>query len=85
MVSKCPVCGDNMTMHLHCDEYFIKNEHWYKAACYYVAFLNKMEKKKGILLELGVGFNTPFITCPNHLTAIKTQVLISSYTSVVLK
>ena len=64
MVSKCPVCGGNMTMHLHCDEYFIKNEHWYKAASYYVAFLNKMEKKKGILLELGVGFNTPLRYLP---------------------
>lgn len=64
MVPKCPVCGGNMTMHLRCDEYFIKNEHWYKATSYYVAFLNKIEKKKDILLELGVGFNTPLHYLP---------------------
>lgn len=61
MVPKCPVCGGNMTMHLRCDEYFVEDENWHKMASCYVDFLNKMEDKKGVLLELGVGFNTPTI------------------------
>ena len=61
MVPKCPVCGGNMTMHLRCDQYFVEDEHWHGAAGRYYDFLKKMEQKKGVLLELGVGFNTPTI------------------------
>ena len=61
MVPKCPVCGGNMTMHLRCDQYFVEDENWHEAAGHYYDFLQKMEKKKGVLLELGVGFNTPGI------------------------
>lgn len=61
MVPKCPVCGGNMTMHLRCDEYFEEDENWHEAAGRYYDFLKKMEQQKGVLLELGVGFNTPTI------------------------
>ena len=61
MVPKCPVCGGNMTMHLRCDQYFVEDENWHEAAGHYQDFLEKMEKKRGVLLELGVGFNTPAI------------------------
>ena len=61
MVPKCPVCGGNMTMHLRCDQYFVEDENWHKAAKNYGNFLNNMRDKKGVLLELGVGFNTPAI------------------------
>ena len=61
MVPKCPVCGGNMAMHLRCDQYFVEDENWHEAAGHYCDFLKKMEKKKGVLLELGVGFNTPGI------------------------
>ena len=61
MVPKCPVCGGNMTMHLRCDQYFVEDENWHEAARHYRDFLKKMEQKKGVLLELGVGFNTPII------------------------
>lgn len=61
MVPKCPVCGGNMTMHLRCDQYFVEDENWHEAAGRYHDFLKKTEKKKGVLLELGVGFNTPGI------------------------
>ncbi len=61
MVPKCPVCGGNMAMHLRCDEYFVEDENWHEAAGRYSDFLKRMEKKKGVLLELGVGFNTPTI------------------------
>lgn len=61
MVPKCPVCGGNMTMNLRSDQYFVEDENWYKAAGKYKDFLKKLENKKGVLLELGVGFNTPTI------------------------
>lgn len=61
MVPKCPVCGGNMTMHLRSDEYFVEDENWHEAAGRYRDFLRKMYNKKGVLLELGVGFNTPTI------------------------
>lgn len=61
LVPKCPVCGGNMTMHLRCDQYFVEDENWHKAAGHYRGFLEKLPQKKGILLELGVGFNTPTI------------------------
>ncbi|MDE7250303.1 MAG: Sir2 silent information regulator family NAD-dependent deacetylase, partial [Lachnospiraceae bacterium] len=61
MVPKCPVCGGNMAMHLRCDQYFVEDENWHEAAGHYHDFLKKMGQKKGVLLELGVGFNTPII------------------------
>lgn len=61
MVPKCPVCGGSMAMHLRCDQYFVEDEHWNMAAGNYVAFLKKHKRKKVVLLELGVGFNTPTI------------------------
>lgn len=61
MVPKCPVCGGNMTMHLRCDQYFVEDENWHEAAARYGVFLEKTGSKKGVLLELGVGFNTPMI------------------------
>lgn len=61
MVPKCPVCGGNMAMHLRCDQYFVEDAHWDEAAARYASFLEENKKKKVILLELGVGFNTPTI------------------------
>lgn len=61
LVPKCPVCGGNMTMHLRCDQYFVEDENWHEAAGRYQDFLQETEHKKLVLLELGVGFNTPGI------------------------
>lgn len=61
MVPVCPVCKGPMAMNLRCDQYFVEDEHWHKAAERYSIFLQKTEKKKLVLLELGVGFNTPGI------------------------
>lgn len=61
LVPKCPVCGGRMAMHLRCDNYFVEDEDWHKAADRYADFLASIEKKKVVLLELGVGFNTPII------------------------
>lgn len=61
LVPKCPVCGGHMMMHLRADQYFVEDEAWHEAADRYGMFLENMKKKKVVLLELGVGFNTPII------------------------
>lgn len=61
LVPKCPVCGGNMAMNLRCDNYFVEDEAWHEAADRYAGFLEQNKDKKVVLLELGVGFNTPII------------------------
>ena len=61
LVPKCPVCGGNMEMNLRKDGNFIQDENWYKQAQKYDQFLEKIEDKNVVLLEIGVGFNTPGI------------------------
>ena len=61
LVPKCPVCGGNMAMNLRCDNYFVEDEAWHEAADRYADFLEQNKDKKVVLLELGVGFNTPII------------------------
>lgn len=54
---KCPVCGVNMDMNLRKDENFVQDEHWYEMSQRYDEFLNKIQNKNVVLLEIGVGFN----------------------------
>ena len=61
LVPKCPVCGGNMAMHLRCDNYFVEDEVWHQAVDRYADFLDSVKGKNVVLLELGVGFNTPII------------------------
>lgn len=66
MVPKCPVCGGRMNMNLRCDPYFVEDENWHEAEKRFGLFLQDMleainEGKQAVLLELGVGFNTPTI------------------------
>lgn len=61
LVPKCPVCGGNMEMNLRKDANFVQDENWYKQLEKYESFLNNNENKNVVLLEIGVGFNTPGI------------------------
>ena len=61
MVPVCPVCGGPMAMNLRCDQYFVEDDHWHQAAKRYSAFLEQAALKETVVLELGVGFNTPAI------------------------
>ena len=66
MVPKCPVCGGRMNMNLRCDQYFVEDEAWHQAENRFSDFLQSMTEaakdgKKVVLLEMGVGFNTPTI------------------------
>lgn len=61
MVPKCPVCGGPMEINIRKDEYFVEDEAWNKAAEAYASFIGENQRKKVVMLELGVGFNTPMI------------------------
>lgn len=61
LVPRCPVCGGKMEMHLRVDGYFIQDEAWHRSARRYEEFLACYGKKSLLLLEMGVGFNTPTI------------------------
>ena len=57
----CPHCGKPMTMNLRCDDTFVEDEGWHRAAERYENFLRTREGQKILFLELGVGYNTPVI------------------------
>ena len=61
LVPICPVCKERMEVNLRKDAYFVQDENWYKQSKAYEDFVNNAKDKKVILLELGVGFNTPII------------------------
>ena len=61
LVPRCPKCGEPMTMNLRSDETFVEDLGWNEAASRYVNFVQTHEGKKLLLLELGVGNNTPGI------------------------
>ena len=61
LIPKCPVCGGNMELNLRKDANFVQDENWYQQSEKYEAFLDKTKNKNVVLLEIGVGFNTPGI------------------------
>ena len=60
-IPRCPVCGAPMTMNLRCDMTFVQDDGWYAASGRYEDFLRRHEGMHLLLLELGVGANTPVI------------------------
>lgn len=62
LVPVCPVCGGNMEINVRKDNFFVEDEKWHEMYGRYSRFLEKIEENdKLVLLELGVGFNTPVI------------------------
>lgn len=61
LVPKCPVCGKDMDMNLRKDANFVQDENWYKQARKYEKFLAESQNQNLLLIEIGVGFNTPSI------------------------
>ena len=64
LVPHCPICGKLMRMNLRSDDKFVQDDGWYAAAEHYEHFLrtrNVADNGKILLLELGVGGNTPAI------------------------
>ena len=61
LISHCPVCGKPMTLNLRCDDKFVQDDGWYAACERYEDFIRRHKDKRILLLELGVGGNTPVI------------------------
>ena len=61
LVPKCPVCGADMETNLRVDDLFVQDEKWYEMHNRYADFINKIQGKKVVFLEIGVGYNTPVI------------------------
>ena len=61
LLPTCPHCGKPLTMNLRCDNTFVEDEGWHRAAERYENFLRTRAGGKILFLELGVGYNTPVI------------------------
>ena len=61
LVPRCPRCGRPMMPNLRCDNSFVEDDGWHAAAQRYQDFLARHESSRILLLELGVGGNTPVI------------------------
>ena len=53
--------GNPVSMNLRCDDTFIEDAHWHQQAHRYQSFVERASAKRLLLLEFGVGFNTPVI------------------------
>ena len=61
LVPACPVCGGPMAVHLRVDGRFVEDAAWRAAQKRYRRFVEGVEREPAVLLELGVGWNTPGI------------------------
>ena len=61
LVPHCPVCGGSMDVNLRKDSYFVEDAAWHLQEDRYTQFLKKAYRGRCVLLELGVGYNTPGI------------------------
>lgn len=61
LIPRCPRCGAPMAVNLRVDATFVEDEGWHAAARRYEAFVRAHGEGRIVLLELGVGGNTPGI------------------------
>lgn len=61
LIPKCPVCGELMDTNLRKDNYFVEDEHWHMQNRAYRNFLDEAKNHNALLLEFGIGYNTPGI------------------------
>ena len=61
LVPRCPRCGRPAAVNLRCDDTFVEDAGWHRAAARYGDFLRRREGRRILFLELGVGYNTPGI------------------------
>ena len=80
LIPYCPDDGAEMTTNLRADASFVEDADWDAAAARYTDFLAHTEGKRTLLLELGVGMNTPgIIKYPFwRMTASRTDVTLAS-------
>lgn len=56
-----PVTGERLVPNLRVDDHFVEDAHWHRMAQRYEDFVERHRDGHLVLLELGVGFNTPGI------------------------
>lgn len=61
LVPYCPVCGEPLETNLRVDNYFVEDEHWHLQNRAYQEFINNAKDSRTLLLEFGIGYNTPAI------------------------
>ena len=61
LVPHCPVCGGPMDVNLRKDGNFVQDDRWYEGRERYRSFMQGACRGNTLLLELGVGYNTPAI------------------------
>ena len=61
LIPYCPDDGAEMTTNLRVDDTFVEDAGWHAAAARYKEFLAHTQGRRTLLLELGVGMNTPGI------------------------
>lgn len=61
LIPVCPSCGGPMTMNLRIDSRFVEDAAWARAAEAYTGFLRRHRGRPLVLMEIGVGYNTPQI------------------------
>jgi NAD-dependent SIR2 family protein deacetylase len=58
----CPVCGGPMDVHVRKNQFFVQDKAWEEAAARYEDFMNRYaDHGNVVLIELGIGYNTPGI------------------------
>jgi SIR2 family protein len=61
LVPRHPSTGELMSPNLRCDATFVEDDHWHAQADAYHTFLDASCRGRLLLLEFGVGYNTPGI------------------------
>ncbi len=61
LIPYCPVCGKKMEINIRKDAFFVEDDNWHQLSTNYENFIKDNIIKKLVLIELGVGFNTPGI------------------------
>ncbi|WOT06554.1 Sir2 family NAD-dependent protein deacetylase [Shewanella youngdeokensis] len=61
LVPQCPRCGGPMEVNIRKDATFVQDDLWVQQCNEYERFIEDYADKKLVLLELGIGFNTPSI------------------------
>lgn len=61
LVPHCPVCGAPMMQNMRFDDRFVEDDGWHRAMGRYQDFVRRHQQSNLLLLELGVGGNTPSI------------------------
>ena len=61
MIPRVPDSDKAVAMNLRCDNTFVEDSRWHEQSDRYWSFVEQAQDKRLLLLEFGVGFNTPII------------------------